>query len=70
MSESEKSYWLLSETSGIGETRDPRLQRHLPMLEGQWPPQRLPFGQQFGESVKALGVSHEARERHGEPADR
>ena len=25
---------LLSETSGIGETRDPRLQRHLPMLEG------------------------------------
>ena len=34
MSESEKSYWLLSETSGIGETRDPRLQRHLPMLEG------------------------------------
>jgi len=34
MSKSEKSYWLLSETSGIGETRDPRLQRHLPMLEG------------------------------------
>ena len=25
MSETDKSYWLLSETSGIGETRDPRL---------------------------------------------
>ena len=34
MSETDKSYWLLSETSGIGETRDPRLQRHLPLLEG------------------------------------
>ena len=34
MSETEKSYWLLSETSGIGETRDPGLQRHLPLLEG------------------------------------
>ena len=27
MGETDKSYWLLSETSGIGETRDPRLQR-------------------------------------------
>ena len=34
MGETEKSYGLLSETSGIGETRDPRLQRHLPFLEG------------------------------------
>ncbi len=34
MGETDKSYWLLSETSGIGETRDPRLQRHLPLLEG------------------------------------
>jgi uncharacterized membrane protein len=34
MSETDKVYWLLSETSGIGETRDPRLQRHLPLLEG------------------------------------
>lgn len=34
MSESDKSYWLLSETSGIGETRDPRLQRNLPLLAG------------------------------------
>ena len=34
MSESERSYWLLSETSGIGETRDPGLQRHLPVLAG------------------------------------
>jgi uncharacterized membrane protein len=34
MSEADESYWLLSETSGIGETRDPRLQRHLPLLEG------------------------------------
>lgn len=34
MSESDRSYWLLSETSGIGETRDPKLQRHLPILEG------------------------------------
>lgn len=34
MSETDKSYWLLSETSGIGETRDPTLQRNLPALEG------------------------------------
>lgn len=34
MGESDKGYWLLSETSGIGETRDPRLQRDLPLLEG------------------------------------
>jgi uncharacterized membrane protein len=34
MGEADKSYWLLSETSGIGETRDPRLQRGLPPLEG------------------------------------
>jgi uncharacterized membrane protein len=34
MSETDKSYWLLSETSGIGETRDPRLDRGLPFLEG------------------------------------
>jgi uncharacterized membrane protein len=34
VSESDESYWLLSETSGIGETRDPSLQRHLPALEG------------------------------------
>lgn len=37
MSETEKSYWLLSETSGIGETRDPTLQRALPVWAGlQW----------------------------------
>jgi uncharacterized membrane protein len=34
MSESDESYWLLSETSGIGETRDPRLDRGLPIFEG------------------------------------
>lgn len=34
MGEADRSYWLLSETSGIGETRDPRLQRHLPLLAG------------------------------------
>ena len=34
MGETDKSYWLLSETSGIGETRDPRLYRGLPLLEG------------------------------------
>ncbi len=34
MSETDKSYWLLSETSGIGETRDPALQRGLPVLTG------------------------------------
>ena len=34
MNGTDKSYWLLSETSGIGETRDPRLQRHFPLLEG------------------------------------
>jgi uncharacterized membrane protein len=34
MGETDKSYWLLSETSGIGETRDPRLQRHLPWFTG------------------------------------
>lgn len=34
MAEPDRSYWLLSETSGMGETRDPRLQRHLPLLEG------------------------------------
>ncbi len=34
MSETDKSYWLLSETSGIGETRDPRLDRGLPLFEG------------------------------------
>lgn len=34
MSKAENGYWLLSETSGIGETRDPALQRNLPILEG------------------------------------
>ena len=34
MSETDDSYWLLSETSGIGETRDPRLQRNLPVTAG------------------------------------
>lgn len=34
MSEIDDSYWLLSETSGIGETRDPRLQRNLSLFEG------------------------------------
>jgi uncharacterized membrane protein len=34
MGETDKSYWLLSETSGIGETRDPSLARGLPLLEG------------------------------------
>ncbi len=33
----DKSYWLLCETSGIGETYDARLQRNLPLLAGlQW----------------------------------
>ncbi|MBL0935440.1 MAG: DUF2189 domain-containing protein [Rhizobiaceae bacterium] len=34
MTETDRSYGLLSETSGIGETRDPRLQRNLPVFEG------------------------------------
>lgn len=34
MGETDKSYWLLSETSGIGETYDPKLQRHLPLFVG------------------------------------
>lgn len=34
MSKVQRSYGLLSETSGIGETRDPKLQRNLPLLEG------------------------------------
>jgi len=34
MNETDESYWLLSETSGIGETRDPQLQRNLPVLAG------------------------------------
>lgn len=34
MSDTEKSYWLLSETSGVGVTRDPALARKLPMFEG------------------------------------
>ena len=34
MSETDRSYWLLSETSGIGETRDPALQRGLTVLAG------------------------------------
>lgn len=34
MHEADKSYWLLSETSGIGETLDPSLQRHLSSAEG------------------------------------
>jgi uncharacterized membrane protein len=34
LAQTEKSYWLLSETSGIGETRDPRLQRRLPLFAG------------------------------------
>jgi uncharacterized membrane protein len=34
MGEADKGYWLLSETSGIGETRDPALLRRLPVLEG------------------------------------
>ena len=34
MSDTDKSYWLLSETSGIGVTRDPALARKLPMFEG------------------------------------
>ena len=34
MNETDKGYWLLSETSGIGETRDPRLQRNLPLMAG------------------------------------
>lgn len=34
MKETEWSYWLLSETSDIRETRDPRLNRGLPLLEG------------------------------------
>jgi len=33
MGETDKSYWLLGETSGIVETRDPRLDRGLPVLE-------------------------------------
>jgi uncharacterized membrane protein len=34
MNETDKSYWLLSETSGVGETRDPKLQRDLHALAG------------------------------------
>lgn len=34
MGQADNTYWLLSETSGIGETRDPRLQRNLPLLAG------------------------------------
>ena len=34
MTETAKSYGLLSETSGIGETRNPRLQRNLPLFVG------------------------------------
>jgi uncharacterized membrane protein len=34
MGEADKSYWLLSETSSIGETRDPRLDRELPLMAG------------------------------------
>lgn len=34
MGETDKSYWLLSETSSIGEMRDPRLDRGLPLMEG------------------------------------
>lgn len=34
MTETAKSYGLFSETSGIGETRDPRLQRNLPLFVG------------------------------------
>lgn len=35
MGEADKGYWLLNETSGIGETQDPALQRNLPLLEGR-----------------------------------
>jgi uncharacterized membrane protein len=34
MGEADKSYWLLNETSSIWETRDARLDRHLPLLVG------------------------------------
>ena len=34
MSEADESYWLLSETSSIWETRDPRLNRRLPFWAG------------------------------------
>ncbi len=34
MNDTDHSYGLLSETSGIGETRDPRLQRNLPIYAG------------------------------------
>lgn len=34
MSDANESYWLLSETSSIWETRDPRLNRHLPFWAG------------------------------------
>lgn len=34
MGEADRGYWLLSETSGIGETRDPALQRNLPLFAG------------------------------------
>ncbi len=34
MSEADKPYWLLSETSGIEETRDAKWQRNLPVLVG------------------------------------
>ena len=37
MSEADKSYWLLSQTSGIEETRNEKWQRNLPVLVGfQW----------------------------------
>ena len=34
MAPTDNGYWLLSETSGIGETRDPQLQRNLRPFEG------------------------------------
>lgn len=34
MSDTDRNYGLLSETSGIGETRDPQLRRNLPMAAG------------------------------------
>lgn len=65
MGDLEKSYWLLSETSGIGETRDARLQRNLKATEGLrwlssgWRDLRTsPFGSLgYGVGVFALSVA-------------
>ena len=64
MSETDKSYWLLSETSGIGETRDPRLDRGCRCWKGSagssagWrDPGRAGFELAYGVGVFLLSVA-------------